>query len=68
MKHTLLPNQAIRTHAKQCGVRIYELADVLGVSQATITRRLRYEMGERDTEDYISAIDNVAARRSAVGC
>ena len=67
MKHTLLPNQAIRTHAKQRGVRIYELADVLGVSQATITRRLRYELCAKDTADYITAIDRCAARHAALG-
>ena len=65
MKYSMLPNQTIREHAKQCGVRIYELADVLGLSQATITRRLRYEMGERDTADYIQAVDTIAARRAA---
>ena len=68
MKHNLLPNQTIRIHAKKCGVRIYELADALGISEATITRRLRYELGERDTADYISAIDTIAAERAAVAC
>lgn len=68
MKHKFLPNQAIRTHAKENGVRIYEIADVLGVSQATITRALRYECSEKDRPRYISAIDTVATRHAAVGC
>ena len=64
MKHSSLPNQTIREHAKQCGVRLWELADFLGISEATITRRLRYEMGERDTADYIQAVNTIAARCS----
>lgn len=65
MKHNLLPNQSIRVHAKQSGVRIYELGDVLGVSQATITRALRYELPEQEQQRFIAAIDTVAASRTA---
>ncbi len=65
MKHDLLPNQTVRRHAKKNGVRIYELGDVLGVSQATITRKLRYEMGEADTNRYIAAINTIIDRRAA---
>lgn len=66
MKHTLLPNQSIRTHAKKCGVRIYDIADSFGVSQATITRRLRYELDETEQRQYIKAIDKIAASRATV--
>lgn len=64
MKHCLLPNQEVRAHAKKSGVRIYEIADALHLSQATITRRLRYELPSEDTQIYLAAIDTIAERRA----
>lgn len=65
MKQSILCNRRVRNHARKKEVRLWELADALGVSQATITRRLRYELGEHDTADYIAAIDTIAAARTA---
>ena len=57
----MLNNQSIRAAAKNKGVKLYEVAERLGVSQATITRKLYFELPEDEQERILSIIDNIAA-------
>ena len=66
MKYSELANQDIRRRAKESGVRIFELCAPLHISEATLTRRLRYELDERDTARYLAAIDEIAESRAAM--
>lgn len=56
-------NEDIRTIARQKKVYLYEIADVLGVSEQTFIRWLRKEMSEKQKADVCAAINKVAAHR-----
>jgi len=40
-------NEDLRTEAKMAGVKLWQIAAKLGVSEATITRRMRMELPEQ---------------------
>ena len=56
-------NQDIRTAAKQNGVRLWEVADRLNVSEPTITRKLRRELPADEKQRIISLIDEISAEK-----
>ena len=59
----MLCNTDIRTAAKQNGVRLWEVADRLNVSEPTITRKLRRELPADEKQRIISLIDEIAAEK-----
>ncbi len=59
-----LANADIRSAAKQAGVRLWEIADKMGVSDPTITKRLRKELDASEKEKYYQLIQCIAAERS----
>lgn len=59
----MLCNIDIRTAAKQNGVRLWEVADRLNVSEPTITRKLRRELPADEKQRIISLIDEIAAEK-----
>ena len=58
-----MTNQNIRDYAKNKGVRFWEVADKMNVSEPTITRKLRYELSKEDTQKIMSIIDEIAQTR-----
>ena len=64
MKNCLLKNQPVRKRAHEKGVRLWELADALGVSQATMTRKLSRELPSTESKKYCALIDQIAADRA----
>lgn len=65
MKQKLLSNQEIRNHAKSSGVTLYQVADVLNISEPTMTRKMRYEMSKSEKERICGIIDDIAKRKAA---
>lgn len=59
-----MANQDIRSYAKAKGVKLWQIADVKGVSEPTITRLLRRELPEAEKAEIIRIIDELAARSS----
>lgn len=59
----MLKNQSIRAVAKNKGVKLYEVAERLGVSQATITRKLYFELPKDEQQRILSIIDEIAAQK-----
>lgn len=57
----MLCNTDIRTAAKQNGVRLWEVAERLNVSEPTITRKLRRELPNEEKQRIFSLIDEIAA-------
>lgn len=51
------PNQDIRTALQSKGMKQWELADLLGVSEFTLTRWLRKELTEDKKELLLKAIN-----------
>ncbi|MGM9590205.1 MAG: hypothetical protein ACI3V0_08555 [Faecousia sp.] len=61
-----MENKAIRTHAKKHGVKIWEIAEALGVAESTLCRHLRRELPEQKQAEILSVIDEIAANKKAV--
>lgn len=53
----------VRKHAKEKGVRLWELADSLGRSEAYVTRALRHELPEPERARWTALIDEIAEGR-----
>ena len=51
-----MANEKIRTAARESGVALWEIGDVLKVSEATITRKLRRELSQSEQEEFLEII------------
>ena len=56
-------NQEIREYAAKNGIYLWEIALALGISEPTLTRKLRTELPDRDREEIIRIINDLAAMR-----
>lgn len=61
----MFKNQDIRAYAKSKAVRLYEVADNLRISEPTMTRKMRYELPQKEKDRIFKAIDNIAERKAA---
>lgn len=58
-----MANKDIRSYAKQKGVKFWQIADVIGISEITMSRRLRYELSESDKAEIMQIIDELSERK-----
>lgn len=59
-------NKDLRDYAKEKGVFFWQIANFLGFSESSMTRRLRTELSPEDKQNYIRIIDELAnAKESA---
>lgn len=56
-------NQEIRIKAKEKGVRLWQIAEKLGICDMTLTRKLRHELPEEEKTKILALIDKIAERR-----
>lgn len=56
-------NSEVRAIAKEHGVRLWEIADKLGISEPTITRKLRRELPADEKQRILAVIDEIAAAK-----
>lgn len=61
-----MANNDIRTLAKESGVRMWQIADHLGVSEATVTRMLRKELPEAQKTLIFQTIEQIKKGAAAV--
>ena len=52
-------NAEIRTAAKRANVYLYEIAKEIGISDPTMTRKMRYELTKAEKEKFLSIIDRL---------
>lgn len=55
-----LKNQKIREFAKTHGVRLWCVAEALGMRDSTFSRKLRHELPESEQEKIIQIIERLA--------
>lgn len=55
-----MKNIGIRNYAKKNNVKLWEIADVYGVSDVTLSKKLRYELPEKEKENIMQIIDDLA--------
>lgn len=58
-----MANKIIRDELKTRGVRHWELAAALGVSEQTMVRRLRFELDEDCQLEMLMKIEEIAKRK-----
>lgn len=62
-----MSNQDIRQYAKKADVRLWEVAEFLGISDPTMTRKLRHELPETEKTKILKIIDELSqAKEKAV--
>lgn len=57
-------NADIRTELKAKGIPVYAVADVMGVHENTLFRRLRHELSEQEKQKFISIIDKLSVKHT----
>ena len=55
----MIKNRKIRLMAKGNGVALWEIARELGISEPTLTRRLRYQLSKEREEELIAVIQKL---------
>lgn len=55
-----LANTEIREAAKRNGVRLWQVAEVIGIADATFSRKLRRELPASERERVMSVIEKLA--------
>ena len=63
----MLCNQDIRLYAKNSGVRLWQVAEALGIWEATLSRKLRHELPLEEKTKILGIIDTLAQERQEVG-
>lgn len=54
-----MSNSDIRTAAKRSGVYLYEVAAVMGISEPTMTRKLRFELSDEQKKAIFNTIEKI---------
>lgn len=53
-------NTDLRRKAKEKGVFFWQIAAELGISEPTMTRRLRFELPEQEKQKYLTIINKLS--------
>ena len=62
-----MANMIVREELKRRGVRHWELAHELGVSEQTLVRRLRFELSEERQMDMLEKIEQILKYKRTAG-
>jgi predicted XRE-type DNA-binding protein len=60
----LKKNQKLREYAKSKNVKLWEVAEVLGMQDSAFSRKLRKELSNTERDNILSIIDKVAENKS----
>ena len=58
-------NEKFRNDLKISGIRLWEIAKELAISEATVTRRLRNEMTDAEYKQFAEAAQRIRSRRNS---
>lgn len=54
-------NSDVRTAAKNAGVFLYQIAAAIGISEPTMTRKMRFELSSEEKQPIFDAIEKIKA-------
>ena len=57
-------NMEIRQRLKECNIKHWELADLLGISESTLCVKLRKELPDNDRERILCVINEFSRQRA----
>ena len=60
-----MKNIDIRTDAQKSGVKLWQIADELGLSDCNFSRKLRHELPDSEKQEIFKIIDELAAEKQA---
>lgn len=60
-----MANALIRDEAKACKVKLWQLADAMGMTDATFSRKLRKELPDDERAHILEIIEQIAAEQRA---
>jgi len=63
---SIAANTEIRATAKRSGVKLWQVAERIGMSDAAFSRKLRHELTDKERERVMEAISQVAAGSAEV--
>lgn len=58
-----MSNREVRSHAIEKGVLLWMVAEALGISDSSFSRKLRRELPAEERERIMAIIDQIAAER-----
>lgn len=56
-------NRKIRQYAQSSRVKLWEVSDKLGITDTSLSKKLRYDLPEQETNRIISIIDEIVHER-----
>ena len=56
------PNMDVRAKAAMYGIRMWELAEELGIFDSSLSRKMRKELPDEEKKKIFDAIDRIVAR------
>ena len=60
LRSVVMTNKSIREYAKKKGVYLWQIAKEMGISEPTMTRRMRSELSEQEQENIMSIIKKLS--------
>lgn len=58
-----MPNEELKSLLRSEKIFYWEIADVLGVHENTVLRKLRKELSESDKADFHAAVESIRTKR-----
>lgn len=59
-----MKNSEVREHAKEKSVKLWQIADALGINDGNLSRKLRHELPEAEKSKILALIDEIAEKES----
>ena len=60
----MLNNSEIRNRAKTKSVKLWQVADCLGITDSSFSRKLRHELPEPEKSRILSIIDEISGKQT----
>lgn len=60
-------NQDMRNAARKAGIPFWKIADELGISEASMTRKMRRELPDAEKQRVLQIIEQIRKQKQAAG-
>lgn len=60
-------NMVIRSASKSAGVRLWQIAEALGIQETALSRKIRHELPTEEKNKILGIIEALAQERQEVG-
>lgn len=60
-------NMVIRSASKSAGVRLWQIAEALGIQETALSWKLRHELPEEEKQSILEIIESLSPKQQEVG-